>query len=91
GPLEFLPRYVVLPGGRAELLDFKLRRCPSWRGQLAWTGWEFIKFRHIRRLAAVPDLTLAGFRARAGMDPVVTLPGQQLALFDEAPDETALP
>ena len=91
GPLEFLPRYVVLPGGRAELLDFKLRRCPSWRGQLVWTGWEFIKFRHIRRLAAVPDLTLAGFRARAGMDPVVTLPGQQLALFDEASDETALP
>ncbi|MCB0204001.1 MAG: hypothetical protein KDH89_04180 [Anaerolineae bacterium] len=82
GPLEFLPRYVVLPGGRAELLDFKLRRTPFWREQLAWSGWEFIKFRHIRRLAAMPDLTLASFRARVGMDPVVTLPGRQLALFE---------
>ncbi len=91
GPLEFLPRYVVLPGGRAELLDFKLRRCPSWREQLAWTGWEFIKFRHIRRLAAMADLTLASFRARVGMDPVVTLPGQQLALFEAETGETALP
>ncbi|MEZ4769783.1 MAG: hypothetical protein R2844_15300 [Caldilineales bacterium] len=82
GPLEYLPRYVVLPGGRAELLSFKLRRSPAWREQLAWSGWEFIKFRHIRRLAAMPDLTLASFRARVGLDPVVTLPGRQLALFD---------
>ena len=83
GPLEYLPRYVVLPGGRAELLDFKLQRSPAWREQLAWSGWEFIKFRHIRHLAAMPDLTLASFRARIGMDPVVTLPGRQLALFDD--------
>lgn len=82
GPLEGIPRFVVLPGGRAELLDFKLRRCPAWRQQLAWSGWEFVKFRHIRRLAAMPDPTLANFRARIGMDPVVTLPGQQLALFE---------
>lgn len=91
GPLEFLPRYVVLPGGRAELLDFKLRRCPSWREQLAWSGWEFIKFRHIRRLATMADLTLSSFRARVGMDPVVTLPGHQLALFDVEDGETPLP
>lgn len=82
GPLEYLPRYVVLPGGRAELLDFKLQRSPAWREQLAWSGWEFIKFRHVRQLATMADLTLASFRARVSMDPVVTLPGRQLALFD---------
>lgn len=76
------PRYVVLPGGRAGLLDFKLRRCPPWRSQLAWTGWEFVKFRHLRELASQPGLTVAAFRARIGLDPVVTLPGQQLALFE---------
>lgn len=80
------PRYVVLPGGRAALLDYKLRRCPAWRGRLAVSGWEFIKFRHLRKLAAQPDLGLAGFRARIALDPVVALPGSQLALFDELPD-----
>lgn len=76
------PRYVVLPGGRAALLDFKLRRCPPWRTQLAWTGWEFVKFRHLRELASQTGLSVAAFRARIGLDPVVTLPGQQLALFN---------
>ena len=57
------PRCVVLPGGRAGLLDFKLRRCPWWRDRLAWTGWDFVKFRHVRLLAALPDLSLASFRA----------------------------
>lgn len=75
------PRYVALPGGRAGLLDFKLRRCPPWRGRLAWTGWEFVKFRHLRQLASQPGLNVAAFRARIGLDPIITLPGQQLALF----------
>lgn len=77
------PRCVILPGGRAELLDFKLRRCPWWRERLAWIGWDFVKFRHVRELAALPDLSLAGFRARVGLDPIVTLPGRQLVLFEE--------
>lgn len=76
------PRYVVLPGGRAGLLDFKLRRCPAWRTRLAWSGWEFVKYRHLRDLARHPGLSLASFRARVGLDPIVTLPGQQLALFE---------
>jgi hypothetical protein len=79
--LAACPRYVALPGGRAGLLDFKLRRCPPWRTRLAWTGWEFVKYRHLRELASQPGLNLAGFRARIGLDPIVTLPGQQLALF----------
>ena len=80
--LAACPRYVALPGGRASLLDFKLRRCPPWRTRLAWTGWEFVKYRHLRDLAGQPTLSLATFRARVGLDPIVALPGQQLALFD---------
>jgi hypothetical protein len=80
--LAACPRYVALPGGRAGLLDFKLRRCPPWRTRLAWTGWEFVKFRHLRELAGQAGLSLANFRARIGLDPIVTLPGQQLALFE---------
>jgi hypothetical protein len=84
--LAACPRYVALPGGRAGLLDFKLRRCPPWRSRLAWTGWEFVKFRHLRELASQPALSLASFRARIGLDPIVTLPGQQLTLFDGESD-----
>jgi hypothetical protein len=76
------PRYVALPGGRAGLLAFKLRRTPAWRSRLAETGWEFVKFRHLRQLAGLSDLTRASFRARIGLDPAVTLPGAQLTLFE---------
>jgi hypothetical protein len=92
GPSDALaacPRYVALPGGRAGLLDFKLRRCPLWRTRLAWTGWEFVKYRHLRELAGQATLSLATFRARIGLDPIVTLPGQQLALFAMEPQGDA--
>jgi hypothetical protein len=72
---------VIIPGGRAALFDFKLQRCPWWRERLAWTGWSFVKFRHLRELAALPDLSFPSFRARIALDPIVTLPGQQLTLF----------
>lgn len=80
--LSDCPRYVVVPGGRAELLAFKLQRCPWWQAWLVTRGWEFIKFRHVRRLAALSSLTLAGFRARIGLDPIVARPEEQLSLFD---------
>lgn len=83
------PRCVVLPGGRAGLLTFKLQRTPAWRELLAEAGWEFVKFRHMRQLSVQPDLTLAGFRARIGLDPIVTLPGSQLTLFDASPNGDA--
>lgn len=76
------PRCVVLPGGRAGLLAFKLQRTPAWRELLAEAGWEFVKFRHVRQLSAQSDLTLAGFRARLSLDPILTLPGAQLSLFE---------
>lgn len=81
--LSQCPHYVVLPGGRSGLIDFKLRRCPAWRARLAEIGWEVVKFRHVRQLAAMESLTLAGFWARIGLDPVVTQPGQQLTLFGD--------
>jgi hypothetical protein len=77
------PRYAVVPGGRASLLAFKLGRTPAWIDLLAETGWEFVKFRHLRQLSALPDLTLAGFRARIGLDPILSLQGAQMTLFEE--------
>ena len=47
---------LVLPGGRAGLLAYKLERDPALRQ--AWgRGWRALKFRQVRRLVALPELT----------------------------------
>lgn len=82
------PRYAVVPGGRAGLLAFKLQRTPAWLARLAGTGWEFVKFRYLRQLSALPDLTLPGFRARIGLDPILSPQGAQMTLFTQEAPET---
>lgn len=47
--------WIVLPGGRANLVAYKLRRDPRLR-QVIEEGWRFIKFRHVRWLAESPIL-----------------------------------
>jgi hypothetical protein len=41
--------FIVLPGGRASLVEYKLRRNPQLRRAVD-RGWRFLKFRHVRRL-----------------------------------------
>jgi hypothetical protein len=62
------PRVVVLPGGRASLVAEKERRDPRLRAWLA-AGGRFVKFRHIRRLAAESTLQIETFESRLGIDP----------------------
>jgi hypothetical protein len=54
---EDLParRLIILPGGRARLVEYKLSHDPRLRSALE-DGWRLIKFRHLRRLA--DDLSL---------------------------------
>ncbi len=46
--------YLVLPGGRSQLLWLRRRRNPWLDNRLR--AWQVIKFRHVRRLAALPQL-----------------------------------
>jgi hypothetical protein len=67
----FDPRlsWIVLPGGRATLVGYKLRRNVLLRRAVA-DGWRFLKFRHIRRLLEDPYLRPENLTERMGLDPL---------------------
>jgi hypothetical protein len=61
--------WLVLPGGRAVLVGFKLKGNVLLRRAVA-EGWRFLKFRHIRRLLEDPYLRLENLDERMGLDPL---------------------
>ncbi len=70
----------VLPGGRAELLAEKLRRDPR-LARAAWgAGWQFVKFRHLRRLIA-EGVDRRTFAVMLGLDPATGPRGVQIPLI----------
>ena len=71
---------LVLPGSRARLLRFKLRRDP--RLSEAAQGWRFLKFRHLREIAAGPRLGPNGWEPLLDEDPL-TEEATQMPLFSE--------
>lgn len=80
----------VLPGGRAELLAEKLRRDPR-LARAAWgAGWQFVKFRHLRRLIA-EGVDRRTFTVMLGLDPATGPRGVQIPLImatDDGPPTT---
>ena len=76
-------RFLVLPGGRAGLLEFKLRRNPVLRALLREHNWLVVKFRQIRQMALSENLTRATLEPAFGADPLEE--ARQLALLDGAP------
>ena len=73
--------YLVIPGGRAALVSFKLAHNPLWQQVLDEAGWRFIKYRHVRQLAAEPDVDEYALRAIVGLDPIVEREAVQIPLF----------
>ncbi len=61
--------FIVLPGGRANLVMFKLDQNPH-LNRAVEAGWRFLKYRHIRRLADSDLLNRANFNEQAGLDPL---------------------
>lgn len=78
---EGAQRRLVIPGGRAALVDFKLRRDPRLPRLVEAGQWQFIKFRHLRRLLAQPDLDRYAFQTVSGLDPIVEQEAAQIPLF----------
>lgn len=62
-------RVIVVPGSRARLIEFKLRHDPRLR-QAVEERWTLIKFRHVRRLAENPLLTLENLDENLNLDPL---------------------
>ncbi len=61
--------FVVLPGGRANLVLYKLRKDPRLK-EAADAGWRFLKFRHVRRLAETPLLNRDNLDDQFALDPL---------------------
>jgi hypothetical protein len=68
---------LVIPGGRAGLLSYKLGRDPSLKSEAE--GWRIVKLRLLRRLAEVNDLTRERFEKELSSDPIE--PPEQMKLF----------
>ncbi|RJP48832.1 MAG: hypothetical protein C4583_13805 [Anaerolineaceae bacterium] len=69
---------IVLPGGRASLLSYKLNRDPALAARLE--GVRVVKFRTVRALASRPVLNQQDFEAQIAGDPAQQARGQ-LKLF----------
>jgi len=71
----------VLPEARADLVRFKLRRSSLLQRALAEGNWGFIKYRHLRRLAQVPELDRHDLKKIVGLEPIIEKPEAQIPLF----------
>ncbi len=68
---------LVLPGGRASLLQFKLNRDP----RLHESEWRTLKFSSLRHLTEHTDLTLDVFTLALGLEPPIEQAGTQIKLL----------
>lgn len=68
---------LVLPGGRAGLLAYKLDRDPTLKAMAE--RWRIVKFRALRRLFEMTGLTRERFEKELGGDPIE--PPEQMKLF----------
>ena len=68
---------LILPGGRAGLLAYKLDRDPSLR--FIAEHWRIVKFRALRRLSEITGLTRELFEKELSGDPIE--PPEQMKLF----------
>jgi hypothetical protein len=73
--------YLVIPGGRATLVSYKLAHHPLWQQAVDRAGWQFIKYRHVRQLAAQRDVDEYALQTIVGLDPIVEREGAQIPLF----------
>jgi len=76
-PAPLVKSCLVLPGGRAGLLAYKLARDPLLRAMAE--PWRILKFRHLRRLAGLAGLTREGFEKEFSGDPIE--PPEQMKMF----------
>ncbi len=68
---------LVIPGGRATLLQHKIAR----DARLHETHWQVLKFSSLRRAAQQSDLSLTTFPLAFGLEPPIEQPATQIPLL----------
>lgn len=74
-------RVFVVPGSRSAMIQFRLHHDRRLAQALERGGWTFLKNRHVRRLAADPDLERTSLNSVLGLDPIVEQPSTQIPLL----------
>lgn len=78
---EGVNRYLVIPSERSDLAQFKLDRSP-WLRQAVVTGrWQFIKYRHLNRLASATEVDRHDLKKIVGLRPLIEQDQAQIPLF----------
>jgi hypothetical protein len=75
-------RILVLPGSRAHLLTMKTDRNPILQNSLQ-SGWQVLKFRHLRRIHSREQLTLALWESLLESDPIGWEDATQMSMFGD--------
>jgi hypothetical protein len=70
-----LQRIIVLPGGRAGLLGYKLQQDAHLRNAVEFR-WQFLKFRNLRRLSENSLLTRDNLQHYLALDPLANIDPQ---------------
>jgi hypothetical protein len=70
---------LVVPGGRAGLIEFKLRRDAQLRALLTAGDWIIVKFRQAWRVCGEAEVNANTVEAALAGDPLEAM--QQLALL----------
>ncbi len=60
---------LVLPGSRSNLIVFKLRQNP-FLNKFVDQGWQFVKYRHLRRLSESTTLNSSNLDEQLSLDPL---------------------
>lgn len=68
-PQQRFRHVIVLPGGRANLVAFKLSKNACLNKEIE-QGWIFLKYRHLRRLIENPLLTAENLIEQLDLDPL---------------------
>ena len=72
---------LVIPGGRATLLQHKLARDARLRQAVERGGWQFLKFGAVRAMIAHPGMDRRAFSLALGLDPPLEKPQAQIPLL----------
>ncbi|NOZ71047.1 MAG: hypothetical protein GXP38_03900 [Chloroflexi bacterium] len=80
-PLPPVQRYLVLPGGRAGLVRWRIEHQPLWATIASAQGWSFVKFRQLRTSLSQPPSDLELWLNTLQFDPLFSEPGEQLQLW----------
>jgi len=71
-------RWIVIPGGRAGLALYKINHNPYLRSIIEGK-WQFLKFRHLRGLVSMPNLSRQNLDQQMQLDPLTeTAPQMRL-------------